>query len=323
EYGLRTITIGNGYNVTVGDIHSNIVSPEGQLNCPAVNADFIREEYRNAAGQRSLGWLPKIAYVDLLWNVKNIDSLRAEESKALADCEKYFFNNRHIPDSGGSATVFGDTMFLGNERRGMEADSPAGQIITHMKITYLQAQLDPTSRVMSTTRPARPPIPPSTVSISRRESLREALIRNLRLITTGGGYKTTTQVNADIKSFEQLMNKVEVNIYPETEDVLNADDFGLTDNLAHKAIDYRIDANGTSIDKIIEEREKIVADVEYLIMNNWNLPDSSGRSTALECVLTYNESLGIGTDEPNGIMRIGLRCFYRQQILDPTKPIAT
>jgi len=323
EYGLRTIKTSSSYNLTIGDIHVNNESQEQAINYPAVNVDFAREDYRNASGQRSLGWAPKMAYVDLKWDVKDINSLSAEESKALADAENYFMNNRHIPDSAGAATVMGDTMFMSNERRGMEVNIPNGQVITHLRITYLQAQLDPTSFVMSDTRPARPPIPPKSGGVSRRDDLRNALIRNLRLITTASGYKTTMQVNDDVKTFEQLKNKVEINVHPEPEDVMNAEDFGLSDNLLHKTMSYRIDANGTNINNIVEEREKILADIEYLIANNWSLPDSDSRATALVSMPVYNEPLGIGTDEPNGIMRVGLTCIYRQHLLDPTKPEAT
>jgi hypothetical protein len=321
--GLKSITASNGYNVTVGDVNANVQSREAAINYPRVNISFPREEYRSASGQHSLGWLPKKLFVDLTWDVQHIDSLRDEEARALADTERYFLNNRHIPDSDSNATVYGDTMFMGNDRQGLEGNSPAGQVITHLQITYLQAQLDPTATVASVTRPLLSMAPPTAVSISKRDDLRDALIRNLQQITLHNGYNSTMKVNQQAKPFEGLLNYVEVNVIPEPEEVRNAEDFDIHDMHLHKEMTYRIEAMGTQVDDIVDEREEILADIEHRLMNNFTLPDSNGRSTALACIPLYNEPLGIGTNEPDGILRLVLKCFYRQEITDPTKPVSS
>jgi hypothetical protein len=320
-YGLGQITTGSGYAVTFGDILKDERSLEQMINFPAVNVNFGRERYLNAEqGSGALGYLVKELPVTFFVFVKDINNVRQDEQRIIAGIEKYFLNNRCIPDSDGNSTVIGDTQITGSGVRGMETNVPTGVVTIDMRIVYHQSILDPTSTSPATTAPTFEGAPPASVTVSRRDALRLAVIRNLKTLTTDNGYNISVgDVNDMERSVEQFVNYPAVNVKTLPETYVNSMSSVYQDNVLRKEAIFSIDSYLRDVNDILINAEEHIADVEKLFMNYPSIPDSDGRRTCTECMLLSNEFIGMETNVPAGLVRIELKAYYRQTLGDPAQ----
>lgn len=319
-HGLGQITTVNGYNLTVGDRNKREKSEEQMLNYPSVNVNFGAERYTNSeTGGNSLGFLVKSLSMTLNCHVKNINDVRENEAKMLADLEKYFLNNRALPGSTGVSTVMGNLVPSENDVSGMEVNTPQGRRDFTVRIDYLQNLLDPESTSMATTMPAWDSRPPASV-LSRHNAIRIALRNQLLAINVNAGYNYTVgEVNTVSRSEEQFVNYPAINLTPNPE-TYNDDATNMYSDVSlRKEIDYNIQVNMKNVNDILEANEKILADIEKRMMNNFTLPDANGRRTVTAAIPVSNEMFGMKVNEPLGGINVVLKCYYRQLRTDPAK----
>ena len=88
----------------------------------------------------------------------------------------------------------------------------------------------------------------------------------------------------------------------------------------HKVCAFELDFYVKNINDLLQKQEDMLADAEKLFMNNYTIPNSDGYRTVTECMFTHNEVLGMTVNNPNGIVRIGLNCYYMQDKLNPREP---
>lgn len=322
-YDLSQITISNGYLVDMGDVNKEPKSVEQFVNFndlqPACNINFGREDYLNALpGSHTVGYLQKSVFVNLQFYIKNVNALREEQSKILASVEKYFMNNPWIPDSGGNATAQ-ETQVMSNMAWGLEATKDYGGIGIPLRVDYRQNLFNPELTTYGTP-PSLPQSFPITISVSVREELRNALLYQIREITTANGYNFNAKTNENILSAEQITEYpfVNINVYNET--YMNATDLGWQDKRLHKLLSLEMDVWLNSVNSIEEDRDKVVADIEKRLLNNFNLPNSDNKRTCFTSILTFNDPFGIESSQPYGGITVGYDIFYRQDQFNPANP---
>jgi hypothetical protein len=321
HYGLEQVTTGNGYEITFGDINELERSHEQEVNMPAVNVNFGTETYMNAQqGSNALGYLIKSLPVEFAVEVQDINDVREEEMRVIAALERYFLNNRCIPDSGGAYTVVGNTVFTGNRVQGMRANEPFGHVIMDMDILYHQNILDPTSVTANGVAPGFNASPPSTVTISRLNELRLAVVLGVQAINGSGAYNLAVKQVQDVaKSVEQITKYPAVNVLMQAEQYDDSTTPYYQDRVVRKQRVFTVDAYLHNVNDILEEQEQFIADMEYRFMNFPSIPDSAGRRTCTECMFLTNRIFGMKANEPQGRVSMELQTYYRQTLADPSE----
>jgi len=316
--GFGKMTVANGFNLDFGQVLTEPKSFEQIIGFPAVNVFFGRETYKNAAGNHAIGWIVKRIIVVLDVYLKVVENMPLQRSKVLADIEKQFMTEFFLPDSGGIGTVI-ETRMLSNEPWGLESNKTYGGMTVTLQIDYNQNIVDPTLNTPGV-RPVISGDNPASTPVSVRENIRNAIIFNLQQITVANGFDADVFTDEDILSHEQIIEYPFVNVVSKAESYLNAGDSTLHDIRLRKTASYDMDCYIRSIDDPNDSIEKILADIEKRFMLNYNLQDSSGKRTAVECMFTFNEKFGIETNKPLHGISIGLDVFYRQDLNDPTVP---
>lgn len=319
-YGVEQITTANGYLVNIGDINEDERSVEELLKYPAVNINFGRELYD--VGGHNSGYLEKTLPVTFYVFVKNINEPETEKLRILHDIEKYFMNNDCIPDSNGNDTVRGHINFSDSQTYGMDVNSPAGRISITMNIVYLQSVFNPARILPSVNYPYLDSRPPESVTISKRKALRDALVYNLKKVSTGDGYNYTIN-SRNISEIEVSPEKINaypfINIKNVAESVDNSSNYALQDRFLHKVMTIELDCYVQDINGVLDDKEKILSDIEEILMNNYTLPDSNGRRNCTELKLMYNDFKGMETNVPTGVVSIGINVFYVQDKNNPAE----
>lgn len=317
KYGLEQITTDNGYNTTIHGINFDARGAESILEFPAVNLRVGREEYLNAiSGGHSFGRLMKniTIYFDVF--CQDINTVWIEKNKVIADIEKYFMNNWYLNDADNRKRainlLFGESIVWG-----IKDSEPYGGFTVPLTITYTQNILNPADNSMATTAPT-PPTDKVSPTISVRESLREAVLYNLRQIVEGSTYNMTLRTDENVSSIEQILEFPFVNVREIGETNQGLDDTGMQDRLLHKIRHYEVDVYVQNIEIVYDDQDRILADIEKRFMNNPTFPNEDDKKTCLECMFNYNEPFGIESTDPLGGITIGFDVFYRQDIYDPT-----
>jgi hypothetical protein len=288
---------------------------------PGVNVQFERETYN--VGGHSSGYLEKTLPVRFDVYVEDINNPEYEKLRVLADIEKYFMNNDCLPNSKGDAVLRGGHVnFSSSQTFGMFEDKPYGKISITMTVVYLQGLFNPYSVYKSTWRPVVYTEPPATVTVSKRLALRDAIVYNLKKIQTADSYNYTIE-DRNIGKIERSQENIPawpfINIKAVSETVDNAANYAWQDRFLHKVMAVEFDCYVKDINGVLLEQEKILADMEDVLLNYYNMPDSDGYQNCQELMLTYNEFIGMESNVPTGLVRIGANVFYVQDKLNPAE----
>ena len=312
---MATITTTNGFLTTLGEINIEDKSHEEIINYPAINVLVGREVYKNATkGGHVDGFLFKEVQVTLDVFQDNVNDLRTERNQILHDLEKYFLVNYFLPDTGGVGTAL-NTKVSNVIIWGTQANIPYGGFTVELLVSYQQNIFNPKSKAQGRMILANDQVTPA---ISARESIREAPIFNMKKIQTSSDFLLNIgDVNEDLFSAEEMINFPSVNVGEEQEEHANAFQENFNDLRERRQLPMTIDWFLEDVNDIETKREKALADTESVIMNNFNFPNSAGKTTALESMFTFNEPFGIEGTVPRGGIRIGLTIFYRTDVGDP------
>ncbi len=322
-YGLSQITKRNGYNCTMNNIYDKEHSPE-QGDIPFVNVSFGVESYD--VNGHTTGYLTKSLPVKFEIYVEDVNNIKEKEAKILADIEEYFMNNDNLPNESNVSQLVGDLMFSGNEMIGIDVDKPFGKIVVNVDLIYLQNVIDPELSTHNSTDIGMLSGIAGVVKISKREDIRKALIYNLKKIKKSGDYKfniNNENVHELWKSSEQINSYPSICIDNGTEVIKNADDYNLQDRRFHKELDYNLYCYVEDLNDILLAQERLVADIEKVIMNNYTLPDENRNRTLISAYFVNNEIYGMEVNDPIGMIRVKLRCLYKPYVFDPAQIVAS
>jgi hypothetical protein len=155
--------------------------------------------------------------------------------------------------------------------------------------------------------------------ISLKEQLTAAVVYNFNQIRTAYGYNKNLYTVRDIQSYEKIQKFPFANVI--TRDEIYTEQG--QDRWVKKTLGYTIDVFVRNVNKINNDIEDILADIEKRIYNNYVLPDYAGNRTCTECYITSNRPFGIESTQPAGGIQIMMDVFYRQDISNPALPSAT
>jgi hypothetical protein len=260
------------------------------------------------------GRLFKECLINLDFYLKDANNLDYQRSKILREVEKYLLNNYMLPDENGVPTC-NVTLVNGNTPWGIESTKVYGGMTIEIKVLYEQNLFDPYSSGIGVTATHSDH---GQALFSLRDQVTGALVHNLNIIRKSSGYNKNlyTDQNRDSFSYEVIKNFPFANVISRNEVVTSQGQ----DRWVKKTLSYTIDAYLRNVNKINEDIEDILADVEYRMMNNYVLPDVNGNRTCTECYFTFNKPFGIESTQPSGGVQIGMDIFYRQDLENPALP---
>jgi hypothetical protein len=151
EYGLGQITVANGYNNTVREIHDPPIEANAMKEFPAFNVFEGEDLCENALGnlhEQTGGNQCKLfnsLILELDGYLNVVETPRKARNKLLADVQKYFGLHWNIPDINGTASAF-NCMYLSSVPFGVEVNKPLVGITIRLRVWYDQKLTDPTLR---------------------------------------------------------------------------------------------------------------------------------------------------------------------------------
>ena len=145
--GLRTITVDNGYSITIGDINKEEVAFSDRMNFPSVDILWGPEIYLNTIeGKHTTGAYEKVADIFIEGWLNAQENMFAEKIKFKNAIEKYFGTNYIIPNGSGVGTAF-NCMLANNALFGMKRNDPKGGVSMLLKVYYRIELTDPNTAV--------------------------------------------------------------------------------------------------------------------------------------------------------------------------------
>jgi len=148
EYGVKQITVANGYNYTVKGAYDPPIGLEQMQEFPSINISYEQETAANAdlgshlqtGGNEALLHNSFIVQFDCL--LSDIENMSDSQDKMLADIQKYFGNYYWIPDSNGNATAF-NCIYMSSTPWGVHERKPLTGITVEYLVWYRQYLTNP------------------------------------------------------------------------------------------------------------------------------------------------------------------------------------
>jgi hypothetical protein len=155
---------------------------------------------------------------------------------------------------------------------------------------------------------------------SIREQVAEALIYNLKQITTANGYRTNIiRVYDPPVSHESTFEKPSINIYWGREERLNDRLAGNNPLLDMRMVVQLVIFLDAPADRLRDSQNNIVADIQDRFGTNFYIPsETTGDATAFDCVYLASEPWGPQETEPKGGIVVDLEVFYSFALRDAT-----
>ena len=153
---------------------------------------------------------------------------------------------------------------------------------------------------------------------SVRQRLRESIIYNLKQITIANGYTSTVKRVYDPPvSMENMRDYPSINIHWGRED--REPDIHLQGNnsLVNCRFFLTIDAFLYTRNDPAQEQDKIIADVQKMIGDNFYLVDELGNRTAFNALYSGSSVWGTDTTKPNCGASIELEIWYTYVLNNP------
>lgn len=153
-----------------------------------------------------------------------------------------------------------------------------------------------------------------------REQIAEALIYNLKQITTANGCRTNIRrVYDPAITHEKVFEKPAINVYWGREERLNDRLAGNNPLLDMRMLVTLVVFLDAPADRLRDAQNNILADIQERFGNNFWIPaQSTGDATAFDCVYLSSDPWGPDATEPKGGIVIEIEVFYSFALRDAT-----